>query len=275
MRSLMGILATALILLAFAAPARADLLTSLEAHWKLNEASGTRLDETANNNDLTDNNTVTQATGKIDNAGQFVRANNEFLSIADNASLSMGDIDFSMACWVYLDTIPSNDYILAKWGGTQNEYTLDYLGGGTDRFRFSTYDGANQRTVTANNFGAVSTGTWYFLYVYHDSVNNEIGISVNDGAVDALANANGVNDSNSDFRIGARVSGGDQYWNGRMDSLSFWKRVLTAQERTDLYNGGSGFDYPFGVGGGARSFGVIIYSASGGIPFGFPLGGLW
>ena len=27
----------------------------------------------------------------------------------------------------------------------------------------------------------------------------------------------------------------------------FWKRVLTAQERTDLWNGGTGLAYPFGT----------------------------
>jgi hypothetical protein len=32
---------------------------------------------------------------------------------------------------------------------------------------------------------------------------------------------------------------------GRLDSVSIWKRMLTAAERTQLYNSGNGLDYPF------------------------------
>ena len=74
------------------------LTTSLIAHWNLDEASGTRVDAKGGN-DLTDNNTVTQATGIVSNAGQFTAANSEYLSIADNAALSTGDIDFTIPLW--------------------------------------------------------------------------------------------------------------------------------------------------------------------------------
>lgn len=50
------------------------LLTSLIAHWKLDEASGTRNDSHGTNH-LTDNNTVTTATAKLGtNAAQFTAA---------------------------------------------------------------------------------------------------------------------------------------------------------------------------------------------------------
>ncbi len=109
MRSLMGILATALVLLAFAAPARADLLTDLKAHWKLNEASGARVDSHGSN-DLTDNNTVTQVAGKIGNAAQFTAANSEWLSRGTDVDLGLGaDTDCTWAGWFYMDSKPGNN----------------------------------------------------------------------------------------------------------------------------------------------------------------------
>lgn len=35
------------------------------------------------------------------------------------------------------------------------------------------------------------------------------------------------------------------YHDGRLDGIGIWKRVLTAQERTELYHGGVGLQYPF------------------------------
>src|SRR5206468_1328963 len=35
------------------------------------------------------------------------------------------------------------------------------------------------------------------------------------------------------------------YLDGRLDGVGFWKRVLTANERADLFNGGVGVEYPF------------------------------
>jgi len=34
-------------------------------------------------------------------------------------------------------------------------------------------------------------------------------------------------------------------WDGVIDELGIWDRVLSASEVTELYNSGSGFQYPF------------------------------
>ena len=65
---------------------------------------------------LTDNNTVTgQAAGGpgAQNVSQFTAANTEFLSRADEAALDCGDIGFTFAAWVYLDSLGTNT-ILGK-----------------------------------------------------------------------------------------------------------------------------------------------------------------
>jgi hypothetical protein len=49
-------------------------------------------------------------------------------------------------------------------------------------------------------------------------------------------------DSTNSVRIGSDPSG-TRYLDGRVDNVGFWKRVLTAQDRTDLYNSGKGLDY--------------------------------
>lgn len=223
-------------------------LDNLEAHWRFEESSGTRFD-THGSNDLSDNNTVAQHSGGIiNNATAYVRTSSEFLDIADNTSLSMGDIDFTLAGWVYLDSKTSNLSIIGRWtgAGDKREYLLLYLGGATDRFHFTvSADGTGTATtINADNHGAVSTGTWIFVVVWHDASANTINIQVNDGSIDSTAHTAGVNDSDGRFDIGATEESLD-FWDGRLDSWSVWKRVLSSAEKTDLYNGGLGLDYPF------------------------------
>lgn len=223
-----------------------SLLTSLVAYWKLEEASGTRVDATGRGNDLTDNNTVTQATGIVGNAAQFTAANSEYLSHADNADLSTGNVDFTVAAWVYLDSKPASvmGFVTKGSGGstTNAEYSLQYLNT-SDRFRLVVFDGgSNAGAAVANNLGSPSTSTWYFVVAWHDSVADTVNIQVNNGTVNSSAYTFGSWDSTEPLWIGRSSSG---YQNGRIDAVGFWKRVLTAGERTSLYNGGAGLQYPF------------------------------
>ncbi len=52
---------------------------------------------------------------RSDGARQYTAANTEFHSIADNASLSTGDIDFMIGGWIYLDSYgsPSDGRIMS------------------------------------------------------------------------------------------------------------------------------------------------------------------
>ncbi len=226
------------------------LIDNLVSYWKLEEASGARADEVGGNT-LTDDNTVTQAVGKLGNCGQFTRANSEQLSHVDNASLSVGDIDFTWAGWVYADTLTNNSGILGKWG-TNNEYALWYynLSSLGLTFMFSVVDGSGGTThLRAASAGAPATGTWYYIVAWHDSVANTINIQVNNGTVDSTAHTTGVRDGTNAFSVGNYASGSAGiYWDGRIDSVGFWKRVLTAAERTSLYNSGAGLEYPFSSG---------------------------
>ncbi len=221
----------------------ASLTTSLVAYWELEESSGTRVD-VHGGNDVTDNATVTQQTGKLGQAAQFTAANSEYLSKTDNAALSTGDIDFTFAAWVYLDSKANNLPIVSKYaGGAQSEYALLYRNAVYgDRFGFIVRNDPTETEVQANNLGSPSISTWYFVVGWHDSSANTINIQVNNGTVDSAAHSAGAFDSTSAFQIGA-LTAASYYMDGRIDEVGFWKKVLTAQERTDLYNNGSGLAY--------------------------------
>lgn len=224
-----------------AAPS-SSLDTTLTAYWKMDEASGTRADSGSGSQTLTDNNTVASAAGKISNAGDFEVGNTEYLSHADSATLSLGaDTDFTISAWVNLESKATYMGIVAKGDGSGNgdEYNLFY-DTSVDRFKLIVGNGAANQPVTANTLGSPALATWYHIVAWHDSTANKIYISVNDQVTpDEAAWAGNTQDTGSVFQIGA-YPGPNFYWDGLIDEVGFWKRALTASERTELYGAGSG-----------------------------------
>jgi RHS repeat-associated protein len=170
----------------------------------------------------------------------------EYLSKTDNASLSTGDVSFSVAAWVRADTLTSEMWIVSKQDSDPiREYTLRY---NTVTFELATVQQSNGagKSVTASNMTPVA-GQWYWVVGWYDAANDSLSISVNNSLPITTTGVSGPADTTSAFRIGGEMNGGgmSHYWNGRIDGVGFWKRTLTAEERTALYNGGNGCDYPF------------------------------
>lgn len=203
-----------------------------------------------------------------DGAAQFTAANSEYLSIADNASLSTGDVDFWIAGWVRFDSVPSGGAykpVVAKWSATASdaEYAI-YIkdDSGTVKFAGEAGNGTTATEVVASTFGAVSTGTWYFVVLYHDAVNNLLKISVNGGAYDSIAHAGGVLDGTNIFKLGADQSG---FHDGRLDSWGFGKSpvggiaALASTISSALYNSGAGLVYDDLTGAQKTAWGLVSF----------------
>lgn len=237
-----------LFLLTPRANTASSLTNGISGFWKLDEANGARIDSVGNNN-LTDVGSVASTTGRVGNAASF-DGTNRYLSAPDSSSLSTGDIDFTIAAWIYINALPTTsfqDYV-AKWDAASNnrEYLLLYYYT-AQKFSFVvSRDGINTGTaVMASSPKPPQIGVWYFIVAWHDSVNNTLNIQVNNGTPNTLSYSSGVFNSNAPLTIGKRYSGPTAYMNGKIDAVGFWKRVLTSSERTELYNSGNGLEYPF------------------------------
>lgn len=230
-----------------------DAVPFAVAHWALDEASGTRVDS-INGYDLTDNNTVGSATGLFGNAADFEEGNSESLNRStDDADLSGGDVKLFFRAWVKIESLTSFNGILSSWGSDGNRsYTL-FVNTTSNRFVFTvTPDGAQSSAVDlpANNFGAPSAGVWYLIHAWHDSVANEIGISVNGGTADTVSHSTGVFNGTEPFALGV-LGTGSLYWDGLIEDVVVLRGyVLDATERTADYNSGAGVAFEDWAGGG-------------------------
>ena len=238
-----------------AAAAGNGLLNNLIAYWPGNEANGNALDAHTNALHLTDTNTVMSNTGIVYAlARQYAAVTSEYHTRAgDDALLSIGDIDFTIAAWVWLSNVASNKPLVSKYNVAGSREYLLYYSFGDDRFRFGvSNDGTATTFRLADTLGSPSSSVWYFIVVWHDSVANTVNIQVNNGGVDSAAHATGVFDGAFPFRIGSFAS---SYGDTIIGPTMFWKSaagaggVLTVAQRTALYNAGAGKHYYFFDGG--------------------------
>lgn len=209
--------------------------TELMACWDMDESSGPRVDSEGGNH-LTDNNTVGYAGGKHGNSALFVRANSEYLSIADNAYLSVQDISYTWVGWFYVNSFPGYQAIFEKGESGAEDYALFYETG-SNNLIFRSYNGvttADQVTHT----GAKNTSAWYFFAAIRNKETGLISLAINNGTPVTAPITLVQGDTTKQFTIGQRV--GTWFFDGRVEELAFWKRALTQEELTWIYNDGAG-----------------------------------
>lgn len=221
-----------------------SLLTGLVAWWKLDETSGTRVNaHNPGTHDLTDNNTVGYTAGKVGNAAAFVAASNEYLSVASHADLQMGDRDFAIAMWVNFASTSETSTIFLRKGGnftTANEWAMFRVAGQANSV-FRVRNAANTANVEVS---AISTpyDAWNLLIAEHDAANDIISFSVNNGTPGTKSISGGSRVATYTLLCGGTGGGDDM--NGSADEVAIWHRLLTAGEKTRLYNSGAGMAYP-------------------------------
>jgi hypothetical protein len=224
------------------------LTDNLVSYWRLEEASGTRVDSHGSN-DLTDNNTVTSGTGIQGNCARLTEANSEFLSHVDDASLDVGTGDFSLSFWFKLSTTTLNatENVIRKWSPG---YVVQFKA--TNRqIHFFTNDGTTATVLSDNNAIPNETTTWHHCVVTRTGTTGKIYVDNVDVTASGSTRSGNL-DSATVFYIGS--NGASEEYNHFIDETGLWKKVLSASEISDLYNSGDGLSYADVSGGGAAAF---------------------
>lgn len=222
------------------------LTDNLQGYWELEEASSTRLDSTANNNDLTEHGTggVGQGTGIIDNCADFEKDDGDYLDISDGAQTGLDMTgDFTISMWVKSETQPAtsnqNALITKEDQSGNNGYSIFY------------HDTLGVRTCVSNSgnecksFSGVdlTNGTFFHLVFRFTDSSKEHSLWVDGVEETTQTGTKTPPDTANAFVLGADVMGGTNH-DGLIDEVGIWDRALTDAEIADLYNGGAGLAYP-------------------------------
>lgn len=166
--------------------------------------------------------------------------------INDNAPLSIGvGQSFSVAAWFNLTTYGDwMPLVVKSVDSTTFEYRLS-IDDADSKISFYTKDDGG--TMSQAQLTSLSiTGVWSFIVAWYDSVATKLNIQFNNGTViQSSAGVNGATDGVGSFNVGDYIGNGEdgRVYNGLIGPVALWKRVLTSDERTQLYNSGNGLAY--------------------------------
>ena len=212
-----------------------SLGTGLVSYYKLEDVN-----DATSTNHLTNTNTVTFPAGKYYNAADFANSSS---SLQRANVLSAATSSISMFMWVYLPTTSEKGAFMHNGldtSGTSNGYSL---GVGATNFE----DLGNKLIGLCGNVAWMEFGTnigtgWHFVGMHREG---DIWYGYIDNVVTAATSTTNPGTPTGHFTIGADqptngADGSKRFFNDKVDELGFWNKVLSAQERTDLYNYGIG-----------------------------------
>lgn len=195
------------------------LLFDLTAYWPLGEISGTRLDAHGGF-DLTQAGVLDNGMG-IQGNGVLVRGTGN--ALAGGPTYASGD--WYLDGWIRLDVA----------GADRTVYQQAYDSGDIQL----AYDDANARLTFAFGTASVATanatvevGVWLYVACWYDSAAGTANIELNASGMIASAPTSAAFGALISTRLGDNVAG-TQPWDGMIDEVGVYARVLDLPERQD------------------------------------------
>lgn len=217
-----------------------SLLTGLRVWWNMESVAATY---GGAGNDLTNNNGVAFSNGEA----TFIRTSTQFLSLSDNPTVSLGDIDFTWCYAVYPNNTAGGQAIISKnnSGSSGAREYQNYWNPATPRVESYIY--SSTTGVQQMNCPALTVNAYNICFFWHDATANKIYYQIGTGAITEAAETVTMFDGTNTFRIGAQFTTPTTAFDGKIKMVALWERVLTVDERAYLNNSGEGREYVAGL----------------------------
>jgi len=199
------------------------------------DTSGSTAEDVVNQNDGTINGVTTGVSG----ANQTYTTNEAYDFDGSNDTVELGnqlDADISaplsVALWVNSDDITTKAAFIDH---DDTRFTIAQRERQTTKptVHFSIFDGSVQNVVESTR---LTSDTWNFYCATYDGSTMEL--FKNDANSQGTATAGKINDTGDGTVIGGKASGAD-FFNGAIDDVQIYSKVLTPTEVSNLYNTGT------------------------------------
>lgn len=223
------------------------------SYWKLDESGTANAIDSLGANTLVSAASATRGTGLIGNGASF-----------DGTTAAQG---FQCAAPVGIGFSHSNDRTFTFWIKTKASYTGSRLfgmwssnssgsaaaknflcaidQGATNAIIFFLGDGGGTTLGNATGATSVGDGNWHFVVITYSSADNKARIYIDGNSTpDATSSAFAtVGATSTYFDIGAADN--NAVAGCFMDEFGIWSRLLSTAEMSQLFNSGTGVQYPF------------------------------
>jgi hypothetical protein len=218
-------------------------MKDLSAHWNLDEASGIRYSHDSQSNFIYNQSFTGSESGVYGNATKFPALDLHALSCPDNSNISIGvSQSFTIGLWIKQGGPNGTQNIFIKG---INDAIVDnreyYLTRQFADWSWGIYNGAGPGNLTTLQC-PVTTSVWTYHILTYDHSIGSASFYVNNVLVATTESKGSWNNNTGSLTISGRPVSGSVgfYFSGSMDNISIWKRTLTSQEKSWLYNSGSG-----------------------------------
>lgn len=155
---------------------------------------------------------------------------NNYVSVAQNASLPTGHAAFSFEAWIRTNSNSTNQTIYCMGAGSANNANCLRLEG-TNLIRHYFY--SDDLILSTPNLA----GDWHYVAVTYDGSSRKLYLDGNLLGSDTPGTAPNV--TASEFDIGRNNYAGIEFFNGIIDTPRLYSRALTASEILSNYNAGN------------------------------------
>lgn len=217
-------------------------LTNLLAYWRMDETTGNRLDSVGGL-DLVPSGTVGKVTGKIGDGAAEITSATSYLSASGTLPADFSGNGYTLAGWVRIDTSSGSatsevfNFAVNNGASSYRSLTLDY-NHNTNQFELYTLnnDTSADDRFAASTFGTITVGTWYHIVITRKNTNASLFVNNTEDSSGGAASFFGY-DTINQLEFGLDASSTHEF---SLDDWGIWDEEISATDRSDLYNSGSG-----------------------------------
>lgn len=206
------------------------LTTGIIGYWKMEDATEFLEGYPVANTD------VSFIAGKVNNCGDFNGTTAKF--VMSNQTPYNVTSNFSWSFWMNGDAFTGGPVLLSKFNASNQSFYFQF--DSANNFRFAT--SSNGTTQSNGDIPwTPSTSTWYHVVATYTASSNTVQLFVNTASQGTSSTATiSIFAGTSAIDFGQYNGGGGNFFDGKLDEIGFWNKVLSTVEISDLYNGGSG-----------------------------------
>lgn len=219
------------------------LVDNIISYYKFDPSNSN--DSASTNNGTDTSITYSTGNGKISNGAGFASASSSKIVMGNISALRPNAVTYNL--WINASSLPNAYNCMIGKNGAGDTYFCTFYVKSNGKLAVYIITSGGSASIDGTNTTTLSSGTWYMLTMTYDS--SAGGKVYVNGSSDGTFSANGtINTNGNEFFLGYQQTYANRYFDGAIDEVGIWSRVLSSTEVSDLYASGSGFQYPFSSG---------------------------
>jgi len=207
-------------------------------YYKLDETTGAVIDELGTKHGI--NHGVTRGvSGLIGSAFEWDGVDeDDYVNLTD---VYDGSTNFSVSLWIKTSYSGDNYVFANSWYPNFMEWRILGTGSSIEVTEKNSTGDEAKVTGTKN----VNDGNWHHIVVTWDNSNTNLSLYIDNEFQGSDNTGSIISDPGGNWILGLRDKGVgfQQEWNGSIDEVGLWGRLLDRSEIEELYNSGSGLSY--------------------------------